>query len=74
MFVKTLKQAEHTRSFFVTAREAEGWEVSIEQDSRVIKRSQYSDWHRLERAVDAIRREIAALEDQGWHGVSSVSR
>lgn len=68
MFSKTLTQAGHTRSFLVRAREADGWEVSIEQDDHVIRRKRYSDWHRLERALDAVRREVDALEGQGWRG------
>jgi hypothetical protein len=66
MFSKTLTQAGQTRSFLVQAREAEGWEVSIQQDRRVIRRIKYTDWHRLERALGAVRREVAALEEQGW--------
>lgn len=74
MFSKTLTQAGHTRSFCVQAREADGWEVSIQQDSRVIRRTRYSDWHRLERALSLVRREVAALEDQGWRADRAVTQ
>ncbi len=67
MFFKTLTQAGHTRSFVVQARRADGWEVRIEQDDHVVRHTCYSDWHRLERALDAVRREVTALETQGWH-------
>jgi hypothetical protein len=74
MFSKTLTQAGHTRSFEVQARDAFGWEVSVKEDTRIVRRMQYSDWHRVERALNAIRREVAALEDQGWHGDQALSR
>ena len=68
MFSKTLTHAGHIRSFEVLAREANGWELSVKEDTRLVRRTQYSDWHRVERAISAIRREVAALEDQGWRG------
>jgi methionine synthase II (cobalamin-independent) len=73
MFSKTLMQAGHTRSFEVQAREADGWEVSVKEDTRIVRHIQYSDWHRVERALSAIRREVAALEDQGWRGDHALS-
>jgi hypothetical protein len=66
MFTRTLKQAGHTRSFVVSARRAEGWEVRVEQDSQVLRESRYTDWHRVERALSAIEREVGELEAQGW--------
>jgi hypothetical protein len=74
MFTKTLTHAGHTRSFEVQAREADGWEVSVKEDTRIVRRMLYSDWHRVERALSAIRREVAALEDQGWRGDHALSR
>ena len=32
-------------------RRTSGWEVCEQHDDRVIRRAHYSDWHRVERAV-----------------------
>ena len=66
MFSKTLTYQGQTRSFAVHAHAADGWEVRVEQDSRVLRRTRYSDWHRVERAVSAIEREMDELEARGW--------
>ena len=66
MFSKTLTQAGHTRRFDVTARQSDGWEVRIEQDSQVVRQVLYTDWHRVERAMDSIGRQVDDLESQGW--------
>ena len=66
MFLKTLTYQGQTRSFIVDALVANGWEVRVEQDSTVLRRAHYSDWHRVERAVDAIEREMQELLAQGW--------
>ena len=66
MFSKTLTQAGHTRRFDVTARQSDGWEVRIEQDSQVVRQVLYTDWHRVERAMNSIERQVGDLEAQGW--------
>jgi len=66
MFSKTLTQAGHTRHFSVSAPSADGWEVRIEQDLEVVRSSRYFDWHRVERALSVIEREVGELELQGW--------
>ena len=66
MFSKTLIQAGHVRRFVVSARPASGWEVRIEQDREVVRQAAYRDWHRLERAIGAIEREVGELVAQGW--------
>ena len=66
MFSKTLTFRGQKRSFAVVALSPSGWEIRVEEDSRVVKRRQYSDWHRLERAVDAIEREMSDLQALGW--------
>jgi hypothetical protein len=66
MFSKTLTHAGHTRHFSVSPPSAAGWEVVVEQDREVVRRSRYSDWHRVERAVGALEREVEELESQGW--------
>jgi hypothetical protein len=35
----------------VVRQTREGWEVRTERDGTVIKRRVYTDWHRVERAV-----------------------
>ena len=66
MFSKTLVHSGHVRQFIVQARRASGWEVRVEQDRQVVRRSEYRDWHRLERAITAIEREVGDLVAQGW--------
>ena len=58
-----------------SAPSAAGWEVLVEQDREVVRRSQYSDWHRVERAVGLLEREVKELESQGWRpAAETVSR
>lgn len=66
MFAKELIQAGHTRRFIVSEAGGAGWEVREEQDSHVVRRIHYTDWHRVERALSAIRRRVSELEDAGW--------
>jgi hypothetical protein len=65
MFQMRLRNAGRTRRFQV--REHGGrWEVSTEEDSRIVRSVHYDDWHRVERAVMAFKLEVSALEQQGW--------
>jgi hypothetical protein len=65
MFQMRVRNAGRTRGFQV--REQGGrWEVSTEEDSRIVRSVQYDDWHRVERAVMAFKLEVSALEQQGW--------
>jgi hypothetical protein len=65
MFTTELRQAGHVRRF--TIREStEGWEFREEADSELVRRVQYRDWHRVERARMRIDAEASALEDRGW--------
>jgi hypothetical protein len=66
MFSRELTLAGHTRNFLITSLPAEGWEVRVEEDSRVLRRNRYTDWHRVERALAAFERETAALMAGGW--------
>jgi len=36
---------------FTVSRCEQGWEVREQRDERVIREARYSDWHRVERAV-----------------------
>jgi hypothetical protein len=66
VFQKTLVRAGEVRSFHIRQRAAEGWEISEETNSGVKQRKPRSDWHRVERDLALIGREIAALRQQGW--------
>ena len=65
MFARELYRAGHTRKFSITDV-GNGWEVRDEQDSRVLKAVRYTDWHRVERALNMITLQIDQLEDAGW--------
>jgi hypothetical protein len=66
MFSKELTNGGHTRRFTISSEGAEGWEVRVEQDSTVLRRVHYTDWHRVERAIVGLTREVSDLEDGGW--------
>jgi hypothetical protein len=65
MCAKELINGGHTRPFTID-ESVEGWEVRVEQDSTVVRRVQYTDWHRVERALLGQVREGSDLEDGGW--------
>jgi hypothetical protein len=46
--------------------------VRDEQDDRVLKRVHYTDWHRVERALQMFTVLIEDLESRGWE--AAVSR
>jgi hypothetical protein len=66
MFEKELTKGGHVRRFSIWEA-GEGWEVRVEQDSAVVRRVHYTDWHRVERALRRLAREVSDLEDIGWN-------
>jgi hypothetical protein len=66
MFAKELTQAGHTRRFTISDAGSAGWEVRVEQDSHVVRRVCYTDWHRVERAVQMMTLQVSELEENGW--------
>ena len=66
MFAKELRQEGHTRRFSIVARGGDGWDVKDEQDNQVLKHAVYTDWHRVERALNMFHITIDDLESQGW--------
>jgi hypothetical protein len=66
MFSKRLTHAGHARSFVITSLQADGWEARVEEDSRLLRRAHYTDWHRVERAIFSLEREVEALTAGGW--------
>ena len=73
MFTKQLTQAGHIRRFSISERGTEGWEVRDEQDERVLKQIRYTDWHRVERALQMFNLLIADLERDGWSSESLIA-
>jgi hypothetical protein len=71
MFVKELYRAGHRRKFSITDVGG-GWEVRDEQDEHVLKAARYTDWHRVERALNMFNLQIDRLEGAGW--VAPVTR
>jgi hypothetical protein len=66
MFTKELRQAGHVRRFTISEAPEEGWEVREEQDSQLVRKTHYRDWHRVERARMRIDEQVSELEDRGW--------
>jgi hypothetical protein len=66
MFAKQLCRAGHTRTFSIKDMGTSGWEVRDEQDDRVLKAIHYTDWHRVERAMNMFNLQIDELESSGW--------
>ena len=66
MFVKELRQAGHVRKFSITKLGESGWRVSDVPDERVLRQVFYTDWHRVERAVNMFNILIDDLESRGW--------
>ena len=70
MFCKSLRYAQQTRRYSIAAT-ATGWEVREDRNSEVVKKVQYQDWHRVERARRSITIELDALRRKGWADVPS---
>ena len=66
MFELRLQCAEHVKRFSVSAASPSGWEVRLEEDAELRHVNHYEDWHRLERALASVQREIRQLTEHGW--------
>ena len=66
MFAKELAQAGHIKRFTISQAGSAGWEVKVEQDSRVVRQVLYTDWHRVERAAQMMTLQVIELEENGW--------
>jgi hypothetical protein len=74
MFATELTQIGHTKRFIVRDAGPEGgWEVRIEQDSALIRRVCYKDWHRVERALMTISEQVSELKAKGWREKANKS-
>jgi hypothetical protein len=50
MLIREYTHAGHTDRFTVT-RGSAGWDVREERDNHVVRKVNYQDWHRVERAM-----------------------
>ena len=66
MLNRSLRNAEHTRRYLIIEVPAGGGEVRREEDSQIVRRAEYHDWHRVERARRSIAIEMHELEAAGW--------
>lgn len=69
-FDKSLKFLEKTRRYSIAATDT-GWEVREERDSKIVRKVNYQDWHRVERARRSISIELDVLQRQGWSEVKN---
>ena len=71
MFDLRLQFAEHVKRFSVYTATPSGWDVRLEEDSELRHVDHYEDWHRVERALANVKREIRQLTDSGWRVVEA---
>jgi hypothetical protein len=65
MLTREFANAGHVDRFTVTRGDA-GWDVREERDNLVVRKINYQDWHRVERAMQAFelsRRPAASSGD-----------
>jgi hypothetical protein len=66
MYTRALTLAGQVRRFSIHEAEGDGWEVREERNSQLVRRTRLTDWHRVERQLHAISREVTQLEERGW--------
>jgi hypothetical protein len=66
MYTRLLRKSVHTKKFTVVHNRESGWEISEEEDNRVILSIRYKDWHRVEHAMQTFAKKAASLRKHGW--------
>jgi hypothetical protein len=66
MFRLSLRSHDHVRHYSIGSADRLGWEVRFEEDRTLRRRDLYHDWHRVERALALVEREVSELTAQGW--------
>jgi hypothetical protein len=59
MVTHELTDSGHTKRFTIT-RGTSGWDVKEERDSQVVRTVTYTDWHRVERAIQVFQMQESA--------------
>jgi hypothetical protein len=62
----TLRNDQHVHSFAIAHTRGSGWEIREERDGEVVRLARYFDWHRVERAREAFKRQAESLQQHGW--------
>jgi hypothetical protein len=70
MYSISLRNADHTRSYSIHPLQPAGWEVTLEREGE-LTRHVYHDWHRVERALALVQREVGELTQNGWRETRS---
>ena len=73
MFSREFTLADHSRRFTVAPAAVGGWELRVTEDRALVKRTYFSDWHRVERALGALQKEMSELISKGWRVSDDVS-
>jgi hypothetical protein len=71
MFALSLRSVDHVRRYSVTFTPPAGWEVRLEEDRLPRRIDHYRDWHRVERALARVEREVNELMASGWQMVAT---
>jgi hypothetical protein len=66
MFHLNVMFANRVRHYSVVLAGAAGWEVKLEEDRTIRWCETCADWHRVERMLDRVQREVSELVDRGW--------
>ena len=74
MFALTLRQANHVRHYSIVRSGLLGWEIRLEEDSKLRRLDHYRDWHRVERAMALFTIESSQLQESGWRVIETRER
>jgi hypothetical protein len=66
IFQKTLVRASESRTFQIEHVADAGWQTRVLANGCVAHEQQRNEWHRVERDLARLTREIEALRDHGW--------
>jgi hypothetical protein len=66
IFTKRFRSQDHTRVFVVGNADERGWDVRVEEDNEVVKRTWLHDWHRVENAMMRFAIQAMQLQRAGW--------
>ena len=66
MYTKELTQDGRT-SRITIVRDDKGWQASEEHDRRVVRTVHYTDWHRVERAIEVFSLEAEIDRESPSH-------